>query len=103
MSCLFSLVHTESSNLLPVLDQLHPHTFPNGGIGLFGFDTDFLEHDAFGVRGSAEGRGLVCRSEESLLVVEIGPAAVFARLHEFAGCVETAGFSSVRHVLEGVS
>jgi hypothetical protein len=71
---------TESSDLLPVLDQLHTHAFSDGAVGLFGFDTDFLEDDAFGVGGAAEGGGLVGGAEEALLVVQVGPAAVFALL-----------------------
>jgi hypothetical protein len=91
------VVRTESSNLLPVFNQLHPHTLPDSRIGLFGFNTDFLEHDALCVRGSAEGRGFIGRAEQALFVVQVGPAAVFARLHELTGGVETAGFAAVRH------
>ena len=39
----------ESGDLLSVLNQLHTYTFSDGRVGLFCFDTNFLEHDAFGV------------------------------------------------------
>lgn len=88
---------TESSNLLSILDQLHSHTLSDGGVGLLSFDADFFEHDAFGVRGAAEGRGLVGCSEQALLVVQIGPATLFTGGDEFAGGVQTAGFPSICH------
>lgn len=90
---------TESSDLLSVLDQLNPHTFSDGRVWLFGFNTDFFQDDSLCVRRATEGRGLVGGSEQSLLVVQVGPSTVLAGLHEFAGGVETAGFSSVGHFL----
>ena len=92
---------TESSNFLPVLDQLHPHAFPDGTVRLLGLDADFLEHDALCVRGAAEGGGLVGGAEEALLVVEVGPAAFAAMGAEFAGRVEAAGFSFAHGCLAG--
>lgn len=46
---------TEGSHFLPILDQLHPDTLPNGTVRLLGFDPDLLQHDALGVRGASEG------------------------------------------------
>ena len=40
---------TESSDFLSVLDELHTHALPNGGVWLLRFDTDLLEDNAFGV------------------------------------------------------
>ena len=84
---------TESGHLLPVLDQLHPDALPDGAVGLLGLDADLFEHDPFGVRGAAEGGGLVGGAEEALLVVEVGPAALAAVGAELAGGVEAAGFA----------
>lgn len=81
---------TESSDLLSVLDQLHPDALSDSGVRLLGLDTDLLEDDALGVRGTTEGRRLVCGAEETLLVVEIGPAAVTAVVSQLARGVETS-------------
>ena len=50
-------IHTESSNLLAVLDELHTHTLSDGGVWLLGLNTNLLEHNALGV-----GRTLQCMS-----------------------------------------
>ena len=39
----------ESGDLLTILDELNADTLPNGGVGLLGLNTDFLEDDALGV------------------------------------------------------
>lgn len=88
---------TESSDLLSVLDQLNSDAFSNGRVGLFGLDTDLLEHDTLGVRGATEGRRLVSCSEQTLLVVQIGPATFLSGGDELAGGVQTAGLASVCH------
>ena len=60
--------HTESSNLLSVLDQLDSDTLSDGGVWLLGLDTDLLEDDTLGVGGTSEWRGLEGGSESALLV-----------------------------------
>lgn len=87
------MIRTESSNLLPILNQLHPDTLPDSTIRLLGLHTDFLEHDALRVRGATEGGGFEGRAEETLFVGEIGPAAFATVVAEFAGGVEAAGFA----------
>lgn len=49
-------MHTESSDLLPVLDELYPNTLSDGRVRLFGLNTNFLEDDTLGVRRTTEGR-----------------------------------------------
>lgn len=93
---------TESRDLLPILNQLHPDAFPDGAVRLLGLDADFLQHDALCVRGAAEGRGFVGRAEEALLVVQVGPAALAAMGAELAGGVETTGFSFTHDCWRGV-
>ena len=61
--------HTESSDLLPVLNQLHPHTLPDSRIRLFRLHADLLQHNPLCVRGATERRGLVGGAEETLLVM----------------------------------
>ena len=60
---------------------------------MFCLDADLLEHDAFGMRGAAEGRRLERGAEQSFLVVQIGPAAFAAGVLELAGGVEAAGLA----------
>jgi hypothetical protein len=94
---------TESSDLLSVLDQLDPDTLPNGGVGLLGLDTDLLEHDALGVGGASEGRGLEGGSEKTLLEAEIGPALFATVVAQLACGVETSRLSFTHGGCERVS
>jgi hypothetical protein len=89
--------HTERSDLFSILDELDPNTFSNGAVGLFGFDANLLEHNALCVRGASERRGFVRGSEETLLVVQVGPATLLTGSEELAGGVKTTGFASVCH------
>lgn len=85
--------HTESSDLLSVLDQLYTDTLSDSGVGLLSLNTDLLEDDTLGVRRSTEWRGLVCGSEKALLVVKIGPTSLTTMVAELAGSVETSWLS----------
>jgi hypothetical protein len=81
---------TEGCDFLSVLDELNPDAFPNGGIGLFGLDTDLFEDDSLGVRRSTEWRGLERGSEETLLVVQVGPTAFSTMVAQLARGVEAS-------------
>lgn len=86
-------LRTESSNLLSVLDQLHPHALSDSRVRLLGLDTDLLKDDALGVGGTTERRRLVGGTKETLLVVEIGPAALTAGVLKLARGIETSRLS----------
>jgi hypothetical protein len=58
----------EGNDFLAIFYQLHTHTFPDGRVGLFCFDADFLEYDAFSMRRSTCWGGLVDVSEGTLFV-----------------------------------
>lgn len=86
--------HTESSNLLAVLDQLNSDTLANSGVGLLGLNTDLLENDALGVGRATERRGLVSGTQGTLLEVKVRPLLVLSVEAQLAGGVKTAGLSS---------
>ena len=85
--------HTESSDVLSVLDELYTDTLSNSGVGLLGLDTNLLEHDTLSVGRTTEGRGLEGGSKSSLLVGKVGPFLVLAVSPQLSGGVETT-----RHV-----
>lgn len=62
----------KGGHLLAVFNQLHTHTFANGGVGLLGFDPDLLQHDALCMGGASGGRGLIDIAEGALFVGFIG-------------------------------
>ena len=61
-----AVIGDESSDLLSVLDELNSDALSNGGVWLFGFDTDFVEDDSFRVGRTSEGIGLQGSSEVGL-------------------------------------
>ena len=85
--------HTESSDLLAVLDQLNLDTLSDSRVGLLGLNTDLLEDDALGVGGATERRGLVGGSQKALLEGQIGPALFTAVVAQLARGVETSWLS----------
>jgi hypothetical protein len=85
--------HTESCDLLSVLDQLDPDTLSDSGVGLLGLNTDLLEDNALGVRGATEWRGLESGSESALLIRQIGPSLLAAMVLELASGVKSTRLS----------
>lgn len=71
-----TIVRHESGDSLTVLGQLDSDTLSDTGVGLLGLNTDLLEHNALGVRGTSEGRGLEGSAQKSLLVRGISPSAM---------------------------
>lgn len=49
----------KGGNLFPVLNQLHAHAFPDSRVRLLGFNANFLENDAFCVRCTPKGLGVL--------------------------------------------
>ena len=86
-------VHTESGDLLSVLDKLDTDTLPDSGVGLLGLNTDLLEHDSLGVGGATERRRLEGCAERPLLVSQIGPSLLPPVVAELAGGVQTTRLS----------
>lgn len=86
--------HTESRDLLAVLDQLDSDTLANGRVGLLGLDANLLENDALGVRRATEWRRLERGAQSALLKVKVGPFLVLSVRSQLARGVETTGFAS---------
>ena len=84
---------TESSDFLPILNELHLDTFPNSRIGLLGFNANLFQHNALGVRGTTERRGLVSRSKQTLLVVQIGPAVFTTVVGQLSSGIQSTRLS----------
>ena len=91
--CGSSYEHTESSDLLSVLDQLNTDTLSDGGVRLLSLNTDLLEDDTLGVGRSTEWRGLEGGSQKTLLEGQIGPALLTAVVAQLARGVETSWLS----------
>lgn len=60
--------HTESGDLLSVLDQLHSDALSDGRVGLLGLNTDLLKNYALGVGRTSERRGLESGTQGTLLI-----------------------------------
>ena len=88
-----TIVGDEGDDLLAVLDELDTDALTNGGVGLFGFNTELFEDDALGVGGAGEGVGLQGSAGVGLLPGLVGPLTAAAEAHELAGGVSTVGFS----------
>merc|ERR1711926_11532 len=79
----------EGRDLLSVLDQLDTDALADGRVRLLSLDTDLLEDDSLGVRGSSEGIGLPPGAKMGLLVVLIGPHLVAPIVDVFTGGLDT--------------
>ena len=62
------------SNSLVVLFELHSDALTNGGVGLLGFDSNFLNDNTSGLRRASEGL-LPARDRVSFRVFLLGPSS----------------------------
>merc|ERR1719225_935926 len=102
-----TVVGDEGGDLLAVLDELHSDALTDGRVGLLSLNTNLLEDNSLGVRGSTEGIGLPSCPEMSLLVVLVGPDLVPPVLHVFSSspdpCWLTHCFFSCRSESSNIS
>jgi len=84
-----TILGDESRDLLAILDQLHTDALTDGRVRLLSLDTDLLEDDSLGVRGSSEGIGLPPGAKMSLLVVFVGPHLVTPVVDVLTGGLDT--------------
>uniref|UniRef100_A0A8C3DUE8 Uncharacterized protein n=1 Tax=Corvus moneduloides TaxID=1196302 RepID=A0A8C3DUE8_CORMO len=71
------IVGDKSCDFFSVLNELDPDAFPDGRVGLLGFNhPHFLQHDALGVGSAPEGVGLQRRAQVRLLVLLVVPLLV---------------------------
>jgi len=75
-----TVARAESSDLLAVLDELHAHAFTNGGVRLFGFDTNLFNHDSFHVGRSPKRVTFDGFSQMCLVVVLVSPSIASAQV-----------------------
>uniref|UniRef100_A0A8C6TQT2 Uncharacterized protein n=1 Tax=Neogobius melanostomus TaxID=47308 RepID=A0A8C6TQT2_9GOBI len=86
-----AVVGHKSSDFLAVLDELHPHTLPDGRVRLWCLH--FLQNDALGVRGSSEGVSLQSGAQMSLLVLFVVPFLLTTVVTELASRTQTTALS----------
>lgn len=79
--------------LLSVLDELNTNAFSYSRIGLFCFNANFLQHNAFTVGSTFEGGWFPGRSKSTFAVLLICPPVFTTVNAKFARCVETRGLS----------
>lgn len=85
-----AIVGHKSCDLLAILNELHPDTLPDSGIGLFGFNPYFFQHNSLRMRGTSEGVGLQGCAQVGFLVLLIMPLLVPSVTAELPGSTETA-------------
>ena len=80
----------ERSDLLSVLDQLDPYALTDGGVRLFGFNSNFFQDDSLGVGGSTKRIGLPAGSQVRLLVVLVMPSLLTTVVLQLASSPKTS-------------
>uniref|UniRef100_A0A8C3CLK0 Uncharacterized protein n=1 Tax=Cairina moschata TaxID=8855 RepID=A0A8C3CLK0_CAIMO len=89
-----TIVRNEGCDFFAILDQLDSYAFPDGRHAGPGSPPErhphFLQDDALGVRGAAEGVGLQRRAQVRLLVLLVVPLLVAAVAAQLPGGAEPA-------------
>uniref|UniRef100_A0A6Q2Z493 Uncharacterized protein n=1 Tax=Esox lucius TaxID=8010 RepID=A0A6Q2Z493_ESOLU len=89
-----TIIRNKSCNLLAVFDQLHPHTFSDGRVGLLSFNTPKeKENNALSVRSPSERVGLQGSAQVGFLVLLVMPPLLPAVVTQFSGCTQTSAFT----------
>merc|ERR1719481_1961735 len=94
-----TVLRDESRDLLAILDELNSDAFPNGRVGLFGFDADLLQHDSLDVRSASERIGLQRGSRMRLLVILVRPSLHATMRANFTRGFESTWFSHLLLIL----
>ena len=79
----------ECGDLSSVFNELDFDAFADSGVGLFGFDADFFDDDAFCLGHASEWVCLLFEVEDAAFVVPVAPAELFAGFLDFSCGVET--------------
>lgn len=90
-----TIAGNECGNFLPVLNELDTDTLSDGGVGLFGLNTNLFEDNALGHGGSSHGIGLVGGDGVGLAVNFIVPTLVTPVDAELAPSSDTGWLSHV--------
>lgn len=89
-----TVIGNESCDLLAVLDELHPDTLADSGVGLLSLHSNLLQNNALGVRGTSERVGLQSSTWVSLLVIFVMPSLISAMGAQLASCPKTSWLST---------
>uniref|UniRef100_A0A8C4TFD9 Uncharacterized protein n=1 Tax=Erpetoichthys calabaricus TaxID=27687 RepID=A0A8C4TFD9_ERPCA len=73
-----AIIGNKSCVLLAILDKLDSRTLSDGRVRLLGFNADFFQNDAFGVRSSSKRVGLLVLLVMPLLFMAVVDAAFYA-------------------------
>uniref|UniRef100_A0A8C5C895 Uncharacterized protein n=1 Tax=Gadus morhua TaxID=8049 RepID=A0A8C5C895_GADMO len=93
-----TVIRDEGGDLLAVLDELHPHTLPDGRVRLLGLNTTGKRNKTSLVTitmrlPSSEGVGLERSAQVSLFVLLVVPLLLPTVVPQLPGCTQTATLS----------
>lgn len=89
----------ESRNFLVVFHQLNANALSDGRVRLFGFNANFFENNALGVRSTTKWVSLQGGTKVGLLVAFVGPSVDTTVVAQVASGANTTGLSGT-HVVK---